>query len=532
MGSLKKSFEQRSKPMNRKNLFAYIARPVSAVITLLIVVSVLALVQGIVILIVFACTYEKRMPLQRTSDDPNQRIADSEKKFLPDGTVHLVAPAFKYPFSVEEQYTKSLIYDINDNLLWEGIFKDAPYKYLRLEEPSEITFGIENMIELKSYDMEFSRVLEVPVDLSKDTEEVWRYDQSAEVFIGYRLRGNPIGYLGRDGYAENPAQAGPFGKFQRSWCWTEETPLMLWQTDTALFQIDFKKRQVEKLFEIADSKIEYVELHDWKPVVKSDTKRPGLIYCATADSKRYLILGEPKEILKIVIPADWQNSDFTLAATQTNIFLKYSQTNFRPPVSREQSPKKWSQYLSEYSSKPQAQSVQLYKIDKAGQLELVSKYDWIKPANLTKAPPREWKVFYVRKFSPSVYDLAWYLFEDELLKFDTMRDNLMSVCPRIIAFLRPGYSAFNYILSALMVVIALWHGWARRTSSGKLILWLIIVGAFNLAGLLTYLALNHTPVIKCPICGKKRGLERFNCIRCGSPLPVPQRRPTDLILAT
>jgi len=39
---------------------------------------------------------------------------------------------------------------------------------------------------------------------------------------------------------------------------------------------------------------------------------------------------------------------------------------------------------------------------------------------------------------------------------------------------------------------------ARRTSWGKLILWLIIVGAFNLAGLLTYLGLNHTPGNKMP----------------------------------
>jgi len=80
------------------------------------------------------------------------------------------------------------------------------------------------------------------------------------------------------------------------------------------------------------------------------------------------------------------------------------------------------------------------------------------------------------------------------------------------------------------MAFALWHGWPRRTSWGKLILWLIIVGAFNLAGLLTYLALNHTPVIKCPACGKKRGLEMDNCSQCGSPLPIPQRKPTDLIM--
>jgi hypothetical protein len=100
----------------------------------------------------------------------------------------------------------------------------------------------------------------------------------------------------------------------------------------------------------------------------------------------------------------------------------------------------------------------------------------------------------------------------------------------IIVEARPGYSYLNYALSAAMLAFALWHGWARRTSWGRMLCWFAVVALFGIAGLLTYLALNHTPVIKCPICGKKRGLERFNCVRCGDILPVPQRKPTDLIM--
>ncbi|MCJ7729012.1 MAG: hypothetical protein MUO27_03915, partial [Sedimentisphaerales bacterium] len=118
-----------------------------------------------------------------------------------------------------------------------------------------------------------------------------------------------------------------------------------------------------------------------------------------------------------------------------------------------------------------------------------------------------------------------------LYKFSREGMGMMQGYAAIITEFRPRYSPLNYVLSVAMVALALWHGWPRRTSGGKLIFWLIIVGAFNLAGLLTYLGLNHTPVIKCPACGKKRGLEKFNCIRCGSPRPIPQRRPTDLILA-
>jgi DNA-directed RNA polymerase subunit RPC12/RpoP len=47
--------------------------------------------------------------------------------------------------------------------------------------------------------------------------------------------------------------------------------------------------------------------------------------------------------------------------------------------------------------------------------------------------------------------------------------------------------------------------------------------------LLTYLALNHTTVIKCPICGRRRGLKRVDCIRCGAKLPAPEQREVDLI---
>jgi hypothetical protein len=130
-----------------------------------------------------------------------------------------------------------------------------------------------------------------------------------------------------------------------------------------------------------------------------------------------------------------------------------------------------------------------------------------------------------------VFNLLWELFGDGLYELRDKGMGVMQGYAFIITELRPLYNSLNYVLSAAMMAFALWHGWPRRTSKSKLILWLIIVGAFNLAGLLTYLGLNHTPVIKCTTCGKKRGLERFNCIRCGNTLPAPQRRPTDLILA-
>jgi hypothetical protein len=102
----------------------------------------------------------------------------------------------------------------------------------------------------------------------------------------------------------------------------------------------------------------------------------------------------------------------------------------------------------------------------------------------------------------------------------------------IISSSKSESTIINLLVSAVMVMLTLRHAWARRSSGTKLLFWLVFVGLFNLAGLLTYLALNHTPVIKCPPCGKKRGLERVDCVRCGAELPRPEPTVHDLIFDT
>ena len=111
-------------------------------------------------------------------------------------------------------------------------------------------------------------------------------------------------------------------------------------------------------------------------------------------------------------------------------------------------------------------------------------------------------------------------------------DSFIAACLETMVKDRPGNSVLNWVLSVVMMGFTFWHGWPRRTNLCKLIFWIIFVGTFNLAGLLTYLALNHTTVIKCTTCGKRRGLEKIDCVRCGTVLPIPIQRKTDLILKT
>jgi len=88
----------------------------------------------------------------------------------------------------------------------------------------------------------------------------------------------------------------------------------------------------------------------------------------------------------------------------------------------------------------------------------------------------------------------------------------------------------NWLVSIALALVAAWHGWARRTSWAAIIAWLLFVVVFNLPGLLTYLALNHTPLIRCAACGKKRGLSRATCRACGAPLLSPESNACDQTL--
>jgi len=101
----------------------------------------------------------------------------------------------------------------------------------------------------------------------------------------------------------------------------------------------------------------------------------------------------------------------------------------------------------------------------------------------------------------------------------------------VIMDIQPYGGVINRVLSALMMVFVFLHGWPRRTSWPRFVTWLVFVGLFNLAGLLTYLALNHTAVVKCPVCGKRRGLARVDCVRCRAELPAPERGKLDLIFS-
>jgi hypothetical protein len=530
--------------MVKRNVLEYVSRPAEAVIALILIMFIVFFAQFLVTELVWLYTYEKPSP-PKFPDDQQWRIHRADKHFLPDGAMHLVR---RTDAQDNGDYTKEEITDVNGNILWEGIRKDRPFKYLEWgSSPREYAeFYGEQQISRMLLSPPLPCVLEVPVRVGEKVKEVWQYDLEAQAFADYKIEGGLMGYLGADGLVFSKAQAQPLGKFKGLALWTDEDPssvVMLGVTKRRIYQIDFRTRKVETVFDGGQSDIESIRWHQWRPMNpkdrdSSDIQYRPLIDCQTTDHKHHLIMREPNQILTVELPEQMQTKqtseyrpskvDFT--ATSNALFLKYHEGRFNPPESY----KLMEQYSREYDSKPQPQSLQLYKVADDGKLELVKQFDWIRPVWEEPYPKdrRETIMGWASITSPPVFDLLWYLFGDRLYKFgregvSMMR--MMQAYASIITECRPRYSSLNCVLSAAMMVIAFWHGWSRRTSGGKLFVWLVVVGVFNLAGLLAYLALNHTAVIKCPVCGRRRGLERVDCVRCGAELPVPERRKFDLI---
>jgi hypothetical protein len=136
----------------------------------------------------------------------------------------------------------------------------------------------------------------------------------------------------------------------------------------------------------------------------------------------------------------------------------------------------------------------------------------------------------VVNISPPAYSLLWQraykywsisFFNDE---------TIFHLFGEIVEELRSKDIVINWCISFVLVAVAVWHNYNRRTNWFVLVMWLGVVALFSIAGFLTYWALNHNTVVKCHSCGRKRHLKQPECVHCGGSLAVPEKRPTDLVM--
>ncbi|MCP4611889.1 MAG: hypothetical protein GY845_24565 [Planctomycetes bacterium] len=531
--------------MKIKNKFQYITTPARVFMTVFIVLFAVSMLQGICIQIEQTYAAKKRFKDEEKSKakltDEEQRldrIRSSTKEFMTDGTIHLINRLEH----ISDQKYQEQIYDTNDNLLWEGPSDKRPYEYLpwdkHLRRGSE-SFTKKQMKQTQIIRTDFSRNVSVPVRTGTKIEQIWRYHPGAGYFKGYNASSEQIGFAGAAGFTDSKSKVKPFGEFGlfTAWCPKDSfSPILLWQTQRRIYQINFEKQEVETIFESteADIESERISLTAWrnlnpgeKGYIDPNKYRP-LIQCNTRDGKHHLILREPEQQLSLNLRYA------SVIATKQEIYVRSFGSDSFPPEDIEL----YNKWLEERRGKTRNLWIKLFKVDNLGNLDLLNRYDWTAPPltwpMTTARDPRPTVKRYVSQFSPPLYDFVVRLFSRKFLtsfySYQNRGDFSYDLLQGLLE-IRPYDGVINRIFSILMMVFVFWHGWPRRTTWARFIFWLVFVGLFNIAGLLTYLALNHTAVIKCPACGKRRGLAQVNCVRCRAQLPAPERGKLDLIFS-
>jgi hypothetical protein len=541
--------------MKRKNILPYIAGPALIFLTVSIIFIAVSFLQMITIETIRMFAYTKRQASAKVKtkltqeEERIQRIRRSSKEFLPDGTIHLVYELRSQLHQTSESQIVQ-IYDANDHLLWEGPRHQTPYEYLSWTEESihyGEAFTLRRLREIQMLTPVFSQTIEVPVGTLNNTEQIWRYHPGADHFVGYNTDGEKTGYISAAGYTNSKSKAKPFGQFRlfTARCPRDSSnPTLLWQTQKRVYEINFEKRRVELIFESIDSDIEAINLHAWRD--RKPEKKDSIIYertrpllvCITTDGKRHLTLRNPNQQITVQTLNDrqgWISTHRQFIATKQDIFLLdyWLERLERPDPLQDR--KLYDQWWRDYEKQGRKYRVELHKMNDGGGFQMLNHYTWTVPVQgrsdrteSTMAPSRR----FITSFSPALYNTIVRAlsrkFWSRVIQAGN-RGNFFCTMLRVPLELRPLSTIINLLVSVLMMGFVFWHGLPRRISYSRFVFWLVLVCVFNLIGLLTYLALNHTTVITCPACGGRRGLAPAQCVRCNAPLPIPNRRELDLI---
>jgi hypothetical protein len=480
------------------------------------------------------------------AEQRENRLSNSQHKFTAEHILHLIYTPRNQNVKGKEDETVE-IYDTDDNLLWHGKRRDMPYNYLqwpRYFRPNN-RWEICNANSLSGrqmIDIEFSSALMIPVvDDDKRILQRWRYEPKWRYFTGLDSDGRKIGYAGSNGIKKSRDEVEPFGEFVYMTGWCPEgsfSPEFMWITQHKLYQINFGEERFETLFDVADSEVDYLQMLNWRRE-ESEGYRP-VICMVTKDKKHHMLFRNPEQRLTLDLSEKWEYG-FSFTATMDKTLIRHSGTDMKPipdVIYRKQGRELKDKWLKDFYSRPLTRWEELYEVDSGGNLKLVSHFEWVRPAMPESAANvqigyMDWGERtrgYLATTSPVIYGLAWQWYYRNWAKLRDSAGVLAEIISTMFMYYSPAKLWANVVFSFLMVCAAFWHGWSRRTGLVRLGFWLLFVGAFNLAGLLTYLALNHTTVIRCGVCGQKRGLERTDCAGCNAELVIPKGRETDLIL--
>lgn len=215
------------------------------------------------------------------------------------------------------------------------------------------------------------------------------------------------------------------------------------------------------------------------------------------------------------------------AAVDDKIWIKTMEV-VSAPNSRDL--EKYIDWLSKHHDEPWDYKVTLYDLKSDGSLYPANAFTWTRPApDFSSAYGARSEKFrtVINAVSSPVPVWASLPFKEQLPYRSASQWNFVI---ETIGFISQYNLPLNLCIMSLFAVLTYFHGRPRFNSSYQLTAWIVFVFLFNLAGFLTYLALNHTAVMRCAHCGKWRGLAADTCPRCKAPLLEPKQNPTDLVM--
>ena len=537
--------------MKLQHITTYISTPtkvITTLITLLVAVMILQAVTIEIIVDIFVSRnrYQQDKPELTAAQEKRWRIHDMKKEFLVDGTVHLIHTTEERTYRRDKD-SQIEVYDVNNNLLWTGEQGKNPYTYLQWPDYRAGSLRLEPgyMAEMRMITPQLSQTLMVPVINSKrEILQRWCYEPGPDCFVGFNSEGKKIGYISANGFTESQYDAKPFGQFKSMTSWQEEdapSPQLLWHTKNRLYQINFEKTIVEIIMELQNDTVESIGFTNWGDIEQEKSEYHPQMHLLTEKSKHILILKEPRRQLNINLPTEWLcqsplvRSGACIVVFDDKIFVRNDGTDQKSTL-RDY---RFGGWRKQVMAKSHKMWIELYELQDGGDLKFVNRFEWIRPPLVERMG---WTgrtdlfsktINYATTVSTPLYNMAWlccWHFSDDEYGFYRNWLQPYRDMAQIIQELQPSKMSWNWAVGGLLLCAAFWHGWSRRTTKAKLISWLVLVALFNLAGFLTYLALNHTTVIRCSACGKKRGLDQSDCPACKALLPIPELRETDLIL--
>lgn len=510
-----------------KSLLHHASKTLQILVTSLILIWLVHLLQLMTIGVVRLCMPPKTQAGRPYTPDPARRSF----RFLLDGTVHQIKlsqemDAQGKPQDIEE------VYDVNNALIERRpVQEELDKTYLSYASKRNHLSNRGAFDRQYAITSGFSPTMDIPVMKDSTLQEIWRYDRKTEVFTGYDRTGKILGCLCKEGFRADLTAGTGLGEMQRYLWWQPETGphKLLWITQHNLYEINVNRRRVERLVECDNIYTASIMAQAWHEIDKTAPEYPDpnvyrpLIAFQSNDTTYHLTLRDPNQLITVSLPEAWNQvyHSCRFSATRTDLFMMRYWTDFRRGPLYSDSPRLYREHYKEYVATKKRRWTELYRIDDQGNLEQLKAFSWME-TQIRDAPflnRRPWtSQRRVQCLSPGLSIMgykqlpAW--FNSTVEYYEPFWFFLLKMMPQ---------GPWDCLIPSLLFgTVAFWHGRPRWTSKGQAVFWLVFVLCLNLAGLLTYLALNHTPLIRCTSCRKKRSLAADACVRCHAPLPLPK----------